>query len=97
VRAIHGSALNTSARPRRLLLFQYTAVDAFPLLGIPSWDEFNASIVTGEPTQEPRLTPVPVRMPLPAAPFQGSIYENQRTLPSRYFAVLEEAEEGRRR
>ncbi len=97
VRAIHGSALNTSDRPRRLLLFQYIAVDAFPLLGIPSWDEFNASIVTGEPTKEPRLTPVPVRMPLPAAPFQGSIYENQRTLPSRYFAVLEEAEEGRRR
>jgi hypothetical protein len=35
-------------------------------------------------------------MPLPAAPFQGSIYENQRTLGNRYFDVLEEAE-GRRR
>jgi ectoine hydroxylase-related dioxygenase (phytanoyl-CoA dioxygenase family) len=96
VRMVHGSALNTSGRPRRLLLFQYTAVDAFPLLGIPDWDEFNAGIVTGQPTREPRLTPVPVRMPLPAAPFQGSIYENQRTLASRYFAVLEEAKDRHR-
>jgi phytanoyl-CoA hydroxylase len=86
VRMIHGSALNTSDRPRRLLLFQYTAVDAFPLLGIPNWDDFNANIITGQPTMVPRLTPVPVRMPLPPAPFQGSIYENQRTLANRYFA-----------
>ena len=55
VRMVHGSALNTSGRPRRLLLFQYTAVDAFPLLGIPDWEKFNANIVTGEPTMEPRL------------------------------------------
>ena len=97
VRMVHGSALNTSGRPRRLLLFQYTAVDAFPLLGIPDWEEFNAGIVTGEPTKAPRLTPVPVRMPLPVATFQGSIYENQRTLASRYFAVAEDAEESPRR
>jgi phytanoyl-CoA hydroxylase len=92
VRMVHGSALNTSGRPRRLLLFQYTAVDAFPLLGIPDWEKFNANIVTGNPTAEPRLTPVPVRIPLPAAIFEGSIYENQRTLGSRYFAVHEEAQ-----
>jgi phytanoyl-CoA hydroxylase len=90
VRMVHGSALNTSGRPRRLLLFQYTAVDAFPLLGIPNWDQFNANIVTGQVTMEPRMTPVPVRMPLPAATFAGSIYENQRTLGNRYFAVYEE-------
>src|SRR5215831_6680097 len=87
VRMVHGSALNTSGRPRRLLLFQYTAVDAFPLLGIPDWEQFNANIVTGKPTMEPRLTSVPVRIPLPAATFAGSIYENQRTLGSRYFEV----------
>jgi ectoine hydroxylase-related dioxygenase (phytanoyl-CoA dioxygenase family) len=92
VRMVHGSTLNTSGRPRRLLLFQYTAVDAFPLLGIPNWDQFNANIVTGQVTMEPRMTPVPVRMPLPAATFAGSIYENQRTLGNRYFAVYEEAE-----
>ena len=93
VRMIHGSALNTSDRPRRLLLFQYTAVDAFPLLGIPDWEKFNANIVTGEPTMEPRVTPVPVRIPLPVAPFEGSIYENQRTLANRYFEVYEEQQE----
>jgi len=92
VRMVHGSALNTSDRPRRLLLFQYTAVDAFPLMGIPSWDQFNASILTGNPTTEPRLTSVPVRIPLPAATFAGSIYENQRTLGHRYFAVHEETQ-----
>jgi ectoine hydroxylase-related dioxygenase (phytanoyl-CoA dioxygenase family) len=92
VRMVHGSALNASDRPRRLLLFQYTAVDAFPLMGIPSWEKFNANIVTGEPTMHPRLTPVPVRIPLPAATHEGSIYENQRSLGSRYFEVYAEAQ-----
>lgn len=92
VRMVHGSALNTSNRPRRLLLFQYTAVDAFPLMGIPDWAAFNANIVTGEPTMVARMTPVPVRIPLPAAPFAGSIYENQRTLGNRYFEVFQEEE-----
>jgi ectoine hydroxylase-related dioxygenase (phytanoyl-CoA dioxygenase family) len=96
VRMVHGSALNTSGRPRRLLLFQYTAVDAFPLQGIPDWEQFNANIVTGEPTMEPRLTPVPVRIPLPVAPFEGSIYENQRSLGNRYFEVYEEAQKAAR-
>jgi phytanoyl-CoA hydroxylase len=92
VRMIHGSALNTSGRPRRLLLFQYTAVDAFPLMGVSDWEQFNANIVTGKPTMDARMTPVPVRIPLPAATFEGSIYENQRTLGNRYFAVYEEAQ-----
>jgi ectoine hydroxylase-related dioxygenase (phytanoyl-CoA dioxygenase family) len=95
VRAVHGSALNTSNRPRRLLLFQYCAVDAFPLMGIPDWEKFNADIVTGEPTKTPRLTPVPVRMPLPVAKFAGSIYENQRTLSNRYFDVYAEEKAAR--
>ena len=96
VRMVHGSALNTSGRPRRLLLFQYTAVDAFPLSGIPDWEKFNDNIVTGEATMEPRLTPVPVRIPLPVAPFAGSIYENQRSLGNRYFEVYEETQKAAR-
>jgi phytanoyl-CoA hydroxylase len=35
VRAVHGSAPNTSDRDRRLLLFQFRAADAWPLLGFP--------------------------------------------------------------
>lgn len=36
VRAVHGSAPNLSDRDRRLLLFQFRAADAWPLLGFPA-------------------------------------------------------------
>jgi hypothetical protein len=32
------------------------------------------------------MTPCPVRLPLPVAAHQGSIYENQRELRNRFFA-----------
>jgi phytanoyl-CoA hydroxylase len=86
VRTVHGSALNTSNKPRRLLLHEYAAVDAWPLLGIASLEDFNGRIVRGQPTIEPRLADVPVRMPLPPSPFQGSIYENQKASNKRFFA-----------
>jgi phytanoyl-CoA hydroxylase len=89
-RLVHGSALNTSAKPRRLLLHEYAAADAWPLLGVANFEEFNGRIVLGRPTIEPRLTPVPVRMPLPPAPFQGSIYENQRAAAKRFFHTAAE-------
>jgi len=81
-RTLHGSAPNRSTRARRLLLFQYQAADAFPLMGIPDYDMFTSNLLSGDPSSEPRLEPVPVRMPLPIAPYQGSIYENQRTVAS---------------
>lgn len=87
-RLVHGSALNTSGRQRRILLYEYAAADAWPLAGIENvsnMEEFNNRIVHGEPTLQPRMEDVPVRMPLPIAKYQGSIYENQRTLESRYF------------
>jgi phytanoyl-CoA hydroxylase len=87
VRLVHGSALNTSSKPRRLLLHEYAAADAWPLMGVANFEEFNGRIVLGKPTIEPRLTGVPVRMPLPPAPFQGSIYENQRAAAKRFFAT----------
>ncbi|MBM3489456.1 MAG: phytanoyl-CoA dioxygenase family protein [Alphaproteobacteria bacterium] len=91
VRAVHGSALNTSNRPRRLLLHEYAAADAWPLLGMrDSFEDFNARVVRGQPTIEPRVAPVPVRMPLPPAPHQGSIYENQKGAGRRFFSRLEE-------
>lgn len=86
VRAIHGSAVNRSSRSRNFLLFQFTAADAWPLLeGVSDLARYDEWLVAGESTMTPRLTAVPVRMPLPAAPMQGSIYENQRTLTHRYF------------
>jgi hypothetical protein len=90
VRMIHGSALNHSNRPRRLLLYQYTAVDAWPLVQpVTNLGDYDEMIVAGEATLEPRLTQVPVRMPLPPAPAQGSIYENQRILKNRYFETYQ--------
>jgi hypothetical protein len=38
------------------------------------------------------MTPVPVRMPLPPALRQGSIYENQSDAARRHFAVTTEVE-----
>jgi hypothetical protein len=84
---LHGSAQNTSTKPRRLLLFEFAAADAWPLLGVPDFEEFNSRIVLGSPTVEPRIRPAPVRIPLPAAKAQGSIYENQRGAKVRYFGT----------
>lgn len=91
-RTIHGSAPNKSSKMRRLLLHQYRAADAWPLLGFAGgWDAYNALLVTGEPSLAPRLAPVPVRLPLPPASSQGSIYENQKGMASRYFKEEEAA------
>ena len=69
-----------SNQSRRLLLYQYRAADAWPLLNFqPRLDEYDA-LMFGEPTLEPRLIPVPVRMPLPRRRHQGSIYENQKAV-----------------
>ena len=86
VRAVHGSATNFSGSPRRFLLYQYRAADAWPLLGLKEGiEKFNEQLIVGEPSLSPRLVPVPVRMPLPPAEHQGSIYENQRASGRRYF------------
>ena len=90
VRAVHGSAVNTSNKDRRLLLFQFRAADAWPLVIVPKdIAEFDKLMVAGEPTLEPRLTNVPVRLPLPPADHAGSIYENQKGMASRYFDIPE--------
>jgi ectoine hydroxylase-related dioxygenase (phytanoyl-CoA dioxygenase family) len=85
VRTVHGSAPNTSNRDRRLLLFQFRAADAWPLLGFPDIAEYDRLMVAGVSTLEPRLAPVPVRLPLPPADHQGSIYENQKGMARRFF------------
>jgi len=89
-RLVHGSALNRSNRQRRLLLHEYAAADAWPLMGVANFDEFNSRMVLGEPTIEPRVRPAPVRMPLPPADHQGSIYENQRGSGRRFFQTYDE-------
>ncbi len=85
VRAVHGSAPNLSAKDRRLLLFQFRAADAWPLLGFPDLAQYDELMVSGETTIEPRVERVPVRLPLPPPENQGSIYENQRGMRTRFF------------
>jgi phytanoyl-CoA hydroxylase len=87
VRAVHGSAPNVSEMDRRLLLFQFRAADAWPLLGFPGGIEKYKELMVCGQHREPRLKSVPVRMPLPPAKLQGSLYENQKGMKSRYFAM----------
>jgi len=90
VRTVHGSAVNTGGRPRRLLLFQYRAADAWPLLGIgkTNYDDYRSLLLCGDSDPvAPRCADVPVRLPLPPATHQGSIYENQRALENTYFGT----------
>lgn len=84
-RLVHGSAVNQSSRGRRILFYVYASCDAWPLMGVSDLEEFDSMIVHGNPTLNPRMEELPVRMPLPAAANQGSIYENQRALENKYF------------
>ena len=94
-RTVHGSALNTSQRDRRIIFFEMMAADAFPISGtrgrFDTLESFDSRMLCGEPTLEPRVVACPVRVPYPDAPTQGSIYEVQKAMdPSRRsFAVAE--------
>ncbi len=94
VRALHGSALNLSGKPRRILFYEIAAADAWPLwsdvttLKYRDFDDFNAHMIVGEPTLEPRMTAVPVRAP---GPFRDSkvdgIYGLQGAGKQRFFGA----------
>ena len=71
---------------RRLLLFQFRTADAWPLLGFPGGIEKFKELMVRGVHREPRLEHVPVRLPLPPAKLQGSLYENQKGMKSRFFA-----------
>jgi phytanoyl-CoA hydroxylase len=88
-RLLHGSALNTSGRSRNFLLYEAMAADAWPLAGglFGSLEEFDARLLCGEPTLQPRMTSVPVRIPLPKAPESASLYLSQKYMANRFFEV----------
>ncbi len=91
-RIVHGSALNTSDRDRRLLFYEMMAADAFPVMGsmtkFESLEDYDSRMLCGRPTIEPRLAPVPVRVPLPGPLREGSIYEIQKGTAKRSFETL---------
>lgn len=85
-RALHGSALNTSDRPRNLLLYEVAASDAWPLLGLrKDWADFESEMLAGEPVLQPRTRELPVRLPFPPPLRSGSIYETQSVSTKGYF------------
>ncbi|HEX3465398.1 MAG TPA: phytanoyl-CoA dioxygenase family protein [Candidatus Elarobacter sp.] len=87
VRLVHGSAANTSTRQRRLFLIQCAAVDAWPLLGVPDIDAYNAAIVRGTPTLRPRMEKLPVLVPgVSGIPVQV-LYDAQTQMQGQYFAA----------
>jgi ectoine hydroxylase-related dioxygenase (phytanoyl-CoA dioxygenase family) len=91
VRTVHGGPANTSGRDRRYFLLQYRAADTWPLLQALTWEEWTGQLLTGEETHTPRMVALPIRLPLPEPQHQGSIYENQRALATRYFGGDTEA------
>ncbi len=95
-RILHGSALNTSGRDRRILFYECMAADAFPVMGamtsFGSLEEYDARMLCGRPTITPRLSDVPVRIPLPQPQARGSIYEIQKGLRNRGFSIYDAQE-----
>lgn len=87
VRILHGSAPNTSERARKILFYECAAADAWPLLGASSYihglgqrgffEDLQDRVITGQPCYTPRLEQVPVRMPLPPARDNTSIFKTQ--------------------
>ena len=91
-RIVHGSALNTSDRSRRILFFEMMAADAFPIMGsMTRWngiEEYNSRMLCGEPTLQPRLTDIPIRIPQPQPDVPISIYEIQKGMKTRAFETI---------
>lgn len=83
-RMVHGSAMNTSDRSRRILFYEMMAADAFPINGsLTKWDgieDYNTRMLCGEPTISPRLKDIPIRIPQPQPDVPISIYEIQKGL-----------------
>ncbi|MEM6849056.1 MAG: phytanoyl-CoA dioxygenase family protein [Pseudomonadota bacterium] len=89
-RIIHGSDTNRSQRDRGVIFYEMMAADAFPILGSitksDSLDEYDNRMLCGSPTKEPRLAPVPVRVPYPLPELSRSIYEVQKAAGRSGFA-----------
>lgn len=92
-RIVHGSALNTSDNSRRILFYEMMAADAFPIMGsMTKWDgieDYNTRMLCGEPTLQPRLKDIPIRIPQPQPDVPISIYEIQKGLNKRAFETCE--------
>lgn len=93
-RIVHGSDTNRSPRDRGVIFYEMMAADAFPIMGSmtksPSFEEYNTRMLCGEMTYEPRLEPVPVRVPQPQPDKNRSIYEVQKAAAKHGFQTAAE-------
>lgn len=96
VRMVHGSDLNRSLRPRRVLFYECGAGDAWPLAtsSAQSPEEIMGSMIVGEMSLTPRMEALPVRLPLPESKDvdnsgNGTLYEKQLLLGNPSFARAE--------
>lgn len=88
-RTLHGSAPNVSDRARLMLFYECAAADAWPLMGGSAyiqrlsqqqqWDDLLDRMIIGEPTLQPRIREVPVRLPYPPAADVSSIFKVQKS------------------
>jgi len=89
VRTLHASMLNTSSKPRRLLLLMYCSGDSYSLHTGPgqiqNWEAYEATFLRGQASPNMRLTSCPVRLPEPGPLRPGSIFENQTVLKEKTF------------
>ena len=97
VRAIHGSALNLSGKPRRILFYEMSKADAWPLwsdvtgLKYRDYEHFRSMMICGDLTNEPRMEAVPVRMPGPWKDGKvDGIFAVQGAGKQRHFGSLKE-------
>ena len=51
----------------------------------PSWEAYQATMLVGEASLEPRVVPTPIRLPYPEPLRTGSIYESQSVSRNKYF------------
>ncbi|MEM7424708.1 MAG: phytanoyl-CoA dioxygenase family protein [Pseudomonadota bacterium] len=80
VRTLHASSENTSGRERPLLLYSYSAVDAFPVFVSYELEEYDSRILRGHPTRQMRSANVPMRLHLPRVTKADSIFDDQEAI-----------------
>ena len=65
VRLMRSNGPNHSAPSRRIVTYHYCAADAWPLLaGERFFETYVATFLRGQPTHQPRLADIPVRLPV---------------------------------
>lgn len=82
---LHGSSVNRSGDPRRILFYEYAASDAFPLFYKVDWEEYESRIVSGPSTTEVRFEDNYVKLPFPSRA-GSSIYKIQAESRRKFFA-----------